>query len=62
LPLDRWGSYGFPNSLTYAPTPDSILNAAFSKDQIVGDLDEIIRRQEEDGRWKTDYGISEGYG
>ncbi|UCE93094.1 MAG: hypothetical protein JSV73_09795 [Flavobacteriaceae bacterium] len=55
-----WGLYGKPHSLCYAPAPDSLLNPIFSKKSIDSDLDELINRQKEDGRWDTWYGLSEG--
>ena len=57
---DGWGLYGKPHSLNYAPHPDALLHGLFSKETIEEDLDELIRRQEEDGRWDTWYGISPG--
>lgn len=64
LSLDRkeegWGLYGKPHSLYYAPSPESLLRPIFSQETIDADLDELIQRQEEDGRWDTWYGLSEG--
>ena len=57
---DGWGLYGKPHSLYYAPSPDSLLHPIFSKEMIDADLDELIKRQKEDGRWDTWYGLSEG--
>ena len=57
---EGWGLYGKPHSLIYAPAPDSILSDLFSEQTIQEDLDELIKRQKEDGRWDTWYGISEG--
>ena len=57
---EGWGLYGKPHSLAYAPTPESILYPIFSVDMIDSDLDELIKRQEDDGRWDTWYGLSEG--
>ena len=57
---DGWGLYEKPHSLCYAPTPESMLNPIFSEQMINEDLDEIIKRQEDDGRWDTWYGLSEG--
>lgn len=57
---DGWGLYGKPHSLNYAPSPDGLLHGLFSKETIDEDLNELIRRQEEDGRWGTWYGISPG--
>ena len=57
---EGWGLYGKPHSLCYAPAPGSILREIFSRKKIDSDLDELIRRQKEDGRWDTWYGISEG--
>jgi hypothetical protein len=57
---DLWGLYDHPNSLSYAPYPDGTLRYVFSDEQVEGDLDEAIRRQQADGRWGTNYGISEG--
>ena len=55
-----WGLYEKPHSLCYAPSPDDILHAIFSKDMINTDLNALIARQQEDGRWDTWYGLSEG--
>ncbi|MFY0607101.1 MAG: hypothetical protein JXR10_10315 [Cyclobacteriaceae bacterium] len=55
-----WGLYGKPHSLNYAPTTESILYPLFDEKTINSDLDELIKRQKEDGRWDTWYGISEG--
>ncbi|MCW5516033.1 hypothetical protein [Muriicola sp. Z0-33] len=57
---DGWGLYGKPHSLCYTSSPDSILNTLFSEEEIASDLDELVRRQKEDGRWDTWYGISQG--
>ena len=57
---DGWGLYGKPHSLCYAPSPTSILNPIFSNEMINSDLNELINRQKNDGRWDTWYGISEG--
>lgn len=57
---DGWGLYGKPHSLMYAPAPDSLLSPIFSAAQIEKDLDGLIAMQQEDGRWDTWYGISEG--
>ena len=57
---DGWGLYEKPHSLCYAPTPESMLNPIFSEQMINEDLDELIKRQEDDGRWDTWYGLSEG--
>jgi hypothetical protein len=57
---ELWGLYDHPNSLSYAPFPDSTLRYIFSDHQVEDDLDETIRRQQVDGRWGTNYGISEG--
>lgn len=57
---DGWGLYGKPHSLYYAPSPDSLLRPIFSDDMIEEDLNELINRQQEDGRWDTWYGLSEG--
>jgi hypothetical protein len=57
---DGWGLYGKPHSLNYAPRPDGLLHALFPQETIDEDLDELIRRQEDDGRWGTWYGISPG--
>lgn len=56
----NWGLYGSPNSLTYSPHPNCTLRSLFTDEQIQDDLAETIRRQEEDGRWDTSYGLSEG--
>lgn len=58
--VEGWGLYGKPHSLMYAPAPDSLLSPIFSAAQIEKDLDGLIAMQQEDGRWDTWYGISEG--
>lgn len=55
-----WGLYGKPHSLSYAPHPDHILNPIFSKETIESDIEALINKQKNDGRWDTWYGISEG--
>lgn len=55
-----WGLYGKPHSLNYAPSPHSLFHPIFSPEMINADLNELITRQQEDGRWDTWYGISEG--
>lgn len=55
-----WGLYEKPHSLCYAPSPDNVLHAIFSTDTIDTDLNALITRQQEDGRWDTWYGLSEG--
>ncbi len=57
---EGWGLYGKPHSLCYSPSPESILNQIFPKELITSDLDELINRQKDDGRWDTWYGLSEG--
>lgn len=57
---EGWGLYGKPHSLYYAPAPTSILSPVFTKETINADLNELIKRQKEDGRWDTWYGLSEG--
>ena len=57
---DGWGLYGKPHRLYYAPSPNSTLSSIFSEDAINADLDELIKRQKDDGRWDTSYGLSEG--
>lgn len=57
---DGWGLYGKPHSLNYATSPDNILNSLFTRKTIESDLIELLKRQKEDGRWDTWYGISEG--
>ena len=57
---EGWGLYEKPNSLSYAPSPDSILYPIFSKETISSDLNELINRQKFDGKWDTWYGLSEG--
>lgn len=57
---EGWGLYGKPHSLCYASEPNSILSPIFTQEEINEDLDELIRRQKEDGRWDTWYGLSEG--
>ena len=55
-----WGLYGKPHSLCYVPSPESELRPIFSEKSLNADLDELINRQKEDGRWDTWYGLSEG--
>lgn len=55
-----WGLYGKPHSLNYAPSPHSIFYPLFAKEMIAADLEELIFRQKDDGRWDTWYGLSEG--
>lgn len=55
-----WGLYEKPHSLNYAPSPESILYPLFTKGTIESDIEELINRQKDDGRWDTWYGISEG--
>ena len=55
-----WGLYGKPHSLSYVPYPGSILNPIFSKETIESDIEGLIKKQKNDGRWDTWYGISEG--
>ena len=57
---DGWGLYGKPHSLIYVPHPDGILGPIFSKETIESDIEGLISKQKEDGRWDTWYGISEG--
>jgi hypothetical protein len=57
---DGWGLYGKPHSLNYATSADSILYSIFDEKTIESDLNELIGRQKEDGRWDNWYGISEG--
>ena len=57
---EGWGLYRKPHSLMYAPAPKSILSPIFSLEQIEQDLNGLIEKQEEDGRWDTWYGLSEG--
>ncbi|MEM1219586.1 MAG: hypothetical protein AAGH79_11760 [Bacteroidota bacterium] len=64
LCLDRsdegWGLYEKPHSLCYAPSPNSILHSIFPANMIESDLNELVNRQQPDGRWDTWYGLSEG--
>ena len=55
-----WGLYEKPHRLNYAPSPQHILHSLFDEDNINADLDELISRQQQDGRWDTWYGLSEG--
>jgi hypothetical protein len=55
-----WGLYEKPHSLNYAPSPKSLLNSIFTSEKIESDLNELIKRQKNDGRWDTWYGLSEG--
>jgi len=57
---EAWGLYGKPHSLNYSSSPDNILNPLFSREMINADLDELIKRQKDDGRLDTWYGLSEG--
>ena len=57
---DGWGLYGKPHSLNYANSTESILYSMFNKETIESDLQTLIEKQKEDGRWDTWYGISEG--
>ena len=57
---EGWGLYGKPNSLTYAPHPGSFFYDLFNREVIESDLDTLIGKQKEDGRWDTWYGLSEG--
>lgn len=57
---EGWGLYGKPHSLNYASSPDSILNSIFTKETLESDLETLISKQKEDGRWDTWYGISKG--
>tara|TARA_B110000879_G_C11141946_1_gene500743 strand:- start:1444 stop:2061 length:618 start_codon:yes stop_codon:yes gene_type:complete len=57
---EGWGLYGKPHSLYYAPSPTSYLYTIFSKKMIDSDLNELVNRQKDDGRWDTWYGLSEG--
>ena len=57
---EGWGLYGKPHSLNSAPSPKSILHAIFSQETINTDIETLINKQKEDGRWDTWYGISEG--
>ena len=57
---EGWGLYGKPHSLNYAPSPYSILHSIFTEETLKSDIEELISRQKEDGRWDTWYGISEG--
>ena len=55
-----WGLYEKPHSLNFAESPNSILSSLFTEEMINEDLDELIGRQKDDGRWDTWYGLSEG--
>lgn len=57
---DDWGLYGKPHSLNYASSPDSPMSGIFSENTIESDLQTLIGKQKDDGRWDTWYGISEG--
>jgi hypothetical protein len=57
---EGWGLYGKPHSLNYTTSSESILYSLFTKETIESDIKELIKRQKEDGRWDTWYGISEG--
>ena len=57
---EGWGLYGKPHRLNYATSPDSILNSIFTKETLNKDIEYLISKQKEDGRWDTWYGISEG--
>ena len=43
-----------------APSPQSRFYTLFAEEAIAAEVDELIQRQKEDGRWDTWYGISEG--
>ncbi|MEQ6124459.1 hypothetical protein AAON49_09680 [Pseudotenacibaculum sp. MALMAid0570] len=57
---EGWGLYGKPHRLNYATSSESILYSSFTKEAIESDIAELIKRQKDDGRWDTWYGISEG--
>lgn len=57
---EGWGLYGKPHSLNYATSPNSILHSIFSKETLESDIEELINKQKQDGRWDTWYGISKG--
>lgn len=57
---EGWGLYGKPHSLNYATSADSILYSTFTKETLKSDMETLISKQKEDGRWDTWYGISEG--
>lgn len=57
---EGWGLYGKPHSLCYAPEPNNLLSDIFTKETVDTDIDELITRQKDDGRWDTWYGLSEG--
>ncbi|WOC39964.1 hypothetical protein [Polaribacter sp. HL-MS24] len=57
---DGWGLYGKPHSLNYANSTESVFYSMFNKETIESDLQTLIEKQKEDGRWDTWYGISEG--
>ena len=57
---DGWGLYGKPHRLNYATSPNSILYSIFTKENLKSDMETLISKQKEDGRWDTWYGISEG--
>lgn len=57
---EGWGLYGKPHSLNYATSSESILYSIFTKGTIESDLETLISKQKEDGRWDTWYGICEG--
>jgi len=57
---DGWGLYEKPHSLNYSPSPEGILHSIFSEEMVNADLNDLINRQKEDGRWDTWYGISDG--
>ncbi|WP_430966671.1 hypothetical protein [Spongiimicrobium sp. 2-473A-2-J] len=57
---EGWGLYEKPHSLSYAPSPESILYPIFTKEMISADLNELIDRQKNDGGWHTWYGLSPG--
>ena len=57
---EGWGLYGKPHSLNYAASSEGILYSIFTKETLKSDLDTLISKQKEDGRWDTWYGISEG--
>ncbi len=57
---DGWGLYGKPHSLNYTPSPEMNSSSIFSEETINLDLNNLINKQKDDGRWDTWYGISDG--
>lgn len=53
------GLFGTQSPINFAPAPNSTLHSAFSSDELDRNLDAFIGLQNEDGSWKTNYGIND---